>query len=177
MASPPVTRTFQAGEIETAANLNTLVTAVNFLLNPPRCRLWAPAVQSIPNAAYTALTFSGELYDTDSMHSTTTNPTRITATTSGLYHVEAAGTFQPNATGRRLGSIFVNGAQLPTDSVDTQPVSSGSIGTTVIAQGDYQLAAGDYLEFRLYQDSGAAINTYATTNTVSWLSARWVGPS
>jgi hypothetical protein len=177
MAAPPIPRTFVPGEIETGAYLNSLSSVLNFLLNPPRCRLYASVAQTLPTGSYTPLTFNSEVYDTDTMHSTSSNTSRITCTTSGLYHVEAMATVTPNTTGRRLGSIFKNGAQLPTDTLDTEPVSSGSIGTTVFAQGDYQLAAGDYLEFNVYQDSGASLSTYATSNTVSWFSARWVASS
>jgi hypothetical protein len=41
--------------------------------------------QPIDTGVYTALTFDTETFDTDNMHDNTTNPTRLTVNTAGLY--------------------------------------------------------------------------------------------
>src|SRR5215471_19985175 len=62
--------------------------------------LRAGAVQSIPNAAYTALTFDTEQLDPMGGHAG--SGSTITPTKPGLYLVMASVVFAANATGRRF---------------------------------------------------------------------------
>jgi hypothetical protein len=176
MTAPPTPRTFTAGEVETAAYMNSVSALLTFLLNPPRCRLYSNVAQSIPNSTWTALTFQNELFDTDTMHSTTTNPERITATTSGLYVVAGAVTFPNNGTGRRAAELWKNGSLAPWESYDTIGTPSSAFGTVAPLYAEVQLAAGDYIEYRVLQDSGAAMNTYVSATT-TWVTCRWVAAS
>jgi hypothetical protein len=49
------------------------------------CRVYNSGNQTISNATWTDLTFDSELYDTDTMHDTSSNTNRITFTTAGVY--------------------------------------------------------------------------------------------
>lgn len=178
MGSVPTPRTFVAGEIETAAYLNSLGAVLTFMQNPPRVKAIATAAQSIPNASYTALTFGGESWDTDGMHSTVTNTSRLTAATPGLYHVMGMVPFVANATGRRYAIVQKNGVGGATDdTVNIVAVSSTTTSSTPLVNREIYLAAGDYIELLVYQDSGGALSTSNATLVVAWFSARWVAVS
>jgi hypothetical protein len=111
--------------------------------------------QSIPNTTYTALTYDSENYDTDSFHSTSSNTSRLTIPTGkgGKYEVTAFVQWDNNATGFRIVVIYLNGTYNKSIAVET---SSGYLGQP----GSYTmtLAAGDYIEIYVYQNSGSARN-------------------
>jgi len=169
----PSTRLFTAGEIETGAYLNSAVTNLgNFMLGKPIAQLTQPVAQSIPNAAYTALTFTSEVIDRDNGHSTTVNTSRYTAQTAGWYFVSGAAKFAANATGQRIAAWFVNGVQLDLNRYQN---NGAGLSTNADAQSRLvNLNVNDYLELRAYQDSGAALNTQAITNENSYMTVVWV---
>src|SRR5436190_16085494 len=53
----------------------------------PAVKAYTTAVQSIPNATWTAVAFTAEEFDTDGMHDLVTNTSRFTVKTPGLYEV------------------------------------------------------------------------------------------
>lgn len=129
---------------------------------------WAKhsTTQSIPNAAHTAITWDTNVINTLGAHSTSVNPTRFTAPSTGIYeigcvinfnaaNVSTAGylTFDKNATG---GGTFMLGRL---DGVNGGlTVNQNTIqGHTVVS-----LTANDYIVFNAYQASGAAVNLAAS---------------
>lgn len=114
--------------------------------------------QSISNNTLTTLTFNTENYDSDSFHSTGTNPERITIPTGlgGKYLVTAAAQFASDSTGRRYIIIRKNGSTNVLPGTILTPNSTGS--SLVVQAGVVDLAAGDYIEARVYQDSGGSLN-------------------
>lgn len=139
-------------------------TPLGLLVNPPRCRAYVSVAQSIPNAANTDVVLGGEEVDTDNMHSTVTNPTRITATTAGWYRVVGQIDYAANATGARFALILKNNVTM---ALSRQLAISGS-DTIVQVTDEVYLAVGDYITLNAYQASTAALNV-AVTNT--WLHA------
>ena len=81
-----------AGDVYTAAAHNVIVTDINNTIVPPACVATAGATQNIVNTTYTALTFSAEQFDTDAIHDTSTNTSRFTVTTPGIYQMNAFST-------------------------------------------------------------------------------------
>jgi len=112
------------------------------------------AAQSIANVTPTALAFNTEGWDTDTIHNTVTNNSRLTATTAGKYVVLGFVHWANNSTGQRIASIRQNGT---TTIVDTaEGVISGEVRHCV---GVFvNLAATDYVELVVYQDSGGALD-------------------
>jgi hypothetical protein len=154
-------KTWTVGEVLTAANLNThLRDNVSYLANPPKCRVYNSANESIPNSTDTALTFDTERFDTDTMHSTVSNTGRITFTTAGTYLVGGHVVFNSSATGIR--KLFIRmGGTTPLATVELVPSSSFpafSIDTL------YPFTAGQYVELIAYQTSGGALNVLAGGN-------------
>lgn len=172
MGSVPTPRTFVAGEIETAAYLNSLGQVLTFLQNPPRCSIWNnAAANTLTSGSGAAVSFDSELYDTDGMHSTTASTSRITAQTPGLYEIKANIDFGNNSTGTRQIAIYKNGAAVAFDSDGAMAAAD-----VLFLAKEVYLAAGDYVECWALQTSGANL-TLPTGSSVLWMSARWVAVS
>ncbi len=60
---------------------------LNFLLDPPHCTISDGVGISLPNNTATLMTYDTETDDTDSMHSTSSNTSRIVFTTGGRYQI------------------------------------------------------------------------------------------
>lgn len=170
--------TWAAGDYPTAAYFNQEIRDnVSFLANPPACRVTNTAVQSVGNAAWTAMTFDTELFDTDSMHSTSSNTSRITATTAGLYLFTGAIAWTANATGQRGCAFRKNssGTNNPTDSGSLYTAVTNTTATYTPAAMLIKLAAADYVELVGYQSSGGPLNTADQTLGFHYFAAVWVG--
>lgn len=118
-------------------------------------RAYRTANQSIATATYTAIAFTAESFDTDTFHDNSTNNTRFTVTTAGKYRITPAVRWTSNTTGFRVVAVRKNG-------VATNLLHSSSPG---LAQNHSQtgsvtldLAANDYVEVYVYQDSGGNLS-------------------
>lgn len=109
--------------------------------------------QSINNVTYTAVTFDAELFDTDSIHSTSTNTSRFTVPTGkgGKWMINIY-THYATAAGVRAGDVRKNGSSL---QYTTQVPASNSISDAVHDSLVCDLSAADYVEFFAYQSSGS----------------------
>lgn len=172
MGSVPTPRTFVASEVETAAFMNSLGSVLNFLLNPPRAKAYNSVGLSLANATFTAVPMDTEVYDTDGIHSTSSNTDRFTIQTPGLYHCVGTVNFGSNATGGRLVRLTKNGVQVNAD--EAGPASG--VGTELTCSADVQCAAGDYIQVQAYQSSGAALSTGSGDGSV-FCTVRWTAAS
>ena len=125
-------------------------------------RVFNNANISIPNAAWTALTFNSERWDTDNIHSTVINTGRLTCVTKGKYLIIGNGAFDGSAGGTyRSGAIRMtplgqaqvivatSGAYEPT----TTDADFGVNVSTII-----DMSVGDFVEFYIIQNSGGNLN-------------------
>lgn len=137
-----------------------LLAQMSFQQNPPEFAIYQATLQSVPNNAFTAITFDGSTRDTYNGHSTVTNNTRYTAQVAGTYEISGGTGWAANATGSRGGSIYKNGAPLTGQTSLVQAVTTAA-GTTVapIPSCFVDLNVGDYVELWAYQISGGALNT------------------
>lgn len=143
-----------------------------FFANPPTCRVYNSANESINNATDTALTFNSERFDTDTIHSTVSNTSRLTATTAGKYLIFGHAQFAPNATGTRKVFIRLNGTtNLGTIEV---PNNGGAANVELPITTIYQLAATDYVELVVFQNSGGALNVNAGASQSPEFGMLWV---
>ncbi len=174
MATVPTTDTVSVGEKITAANYHTYTRdAVAFLIAPPRCSVYQTATTSCGNGSATVILFDTEAYDTDTMHSTSSNTGRITATTTGLYTVYGQVCMASNATGTRTLSLLKNGA---TTLANARLQSVIATNAYIDLEIDVQMTAGDYVELTMTQTSGGALATVAGAGN-TWFQARWVANS
>lgn len=173
MATVPVTRTWVAGEVVTAAYMNNNITAVlGWLLAPAIVQLRQIVAQSLPDGAFTALTFTAEDVDSTGMHSTSVNTTRATSVYPGWYYFSASSSTAANGTGRRGGQWAVNGTTLNAASTLVPPHTAAVVipskGLLIF------LNVGDYVEYKAYQNSTAALSTLVTSQEQSNMTGFWV---
>ena len=117
------------------------------------------ATQNIPNITFTPMAFDTEVYDTDGIHDTVTNNTRLTCQTAGKYVMTGSVDASSNATGTRGIGIRLNGASIY--GLTIVPASTGSGGRYLATVAILDLAATDYVELVAYQSSGGALTYIA----------------
>lgn len=123
----------------------------------PACRVYNDADIDPATGAWVALTFNTEWFDHGGMHSTVTNPSRLTvpAGGAGVYHVGGAAIFDCSATAAgepHFGlQIKVNGVDVYAEHRFSLPVRGFDHGLTIAC--DVLLAATDYIELLVYTSS------------------------
>lgn len=132
----------------------------------PTARVYSSTASILtPTAStITPIPFNVEDHDTDSMHDTVTNNTRITIKTPGYYLFTGVVRYTTSTTNEAL--IRVNGA--------TQIGDAAVTGTNVFLSTVYKCVAGDYVELCALTGTPSAIvggNTNSTHLTAVWLSA------
>lgn len=151
-------KSWSTNEVVTAANLNThLRDNVAFLGSPPACSAFHNVAVSVPVSTNTVLSANGENYDTDGMHSTVTNTSRITFNTAGRYLVMATVRFAATSGGARVLHMRINGG---TPQASSAFVADASLGTDVVlsAARSFAVSAADYIEILVFQSAAGAIN-------------------
>lgn len=123
----------------------------------PACRVYNDVNQSIADDTETLLTFNKERYDTDAVHDVAINNSRLTCKTAGKYLITANVTWGHNASGTRSLRIFLNGNTLIASSQD-QPSSVAAYSNAQSVATVYQLNANDYVEMKVKQTSGVALD-------------------
>jgi hypothetical protein len=159
-------------------NASNAWTGVQTAANQPRAYAFNSANQSIANATETALTFDAEVYDIGAVHSTSSNTSRFTvpASAGGLYIAIGQVEFASNVTGQRQMRIRTNGSAAAYSGwVVMQAVTSGGAATKFQTMAILALAAADYVEFMVYQDSGGALNATGANmyNSFGMLAKLW----
>lgn len=151
--------------------------AVNFLISPPRCKVYKTANQSVATTTWTAVTWNAETFDTDTMHDNTTNAQRITFTTAGTYQITLNVMWANNGSGTRYlnieknGTTYGSGTEVVT-SFATAPIGSTHNGINVNVMATF--AANDYIIAFVNQTSGGALNLSGTSDAHSSFAALWV---
>jgi hypothetical protein len=119
--------------------------------------------QSIPNAAYTPITFDTVTYDPDNQFS---GGTTFTAKQPGIYSIQGSVRIAADgASGYGMVTIYHNGNPCGGDS---HPALSGQVSSLSVGM-DLVLAAGDTIQLAYYQNSGGAVSTAVShTNVVQF---------
>ena len=108
-------------------------------------RVHNSAAITISNNTLTVLTFDSERYDTDTIHSTSSNTSRLTAKTAGKYIITGNVRWDDNGTGRRLLSILVNGST----TIARGETAILSAETSQNISTHYDLAVDDFVELEV----------------------------
>ncbi len=143
------------------------------------CRVSHDANQSISDNSLTALSFNTEQYDTNAFHDTATNNSRLTVPTGlgGRYLIVGTVEWAANAdANERFAGIRLNASSFLTSS--SQPaINSASVTTKQVVVAIYELAAGDYVELIVRQQSGGALNALANATAAPTLALHWLAPA
>lgn len=168
----PTTWNITTGHVASQTDLQIVKDDLTFLGTKPAARAYNLVAISIANNTPTALTFDSERFDTDTIHDTVTNTSRLTCKTAGLYLIIGNIEYASNAAGVRDTQIRLNAVRTLVGDVRT----SSNVGATSVSLSTlYQLAVNDYLELQATQNSGGALNvtaisTYSPEFAMIWQS-------
>lgn len=144
------------------------------LTDPPSCRAFHSANQSIATATTTTVALNLEQYDTDTMHDLAVSNSRVTFTTAGKYIVTFNGVWNKHVTGDRMAQIRKNGTDILAFESKRTGGSDLLVGHSLVVQDSF--SAADYVEARVHQTSGAAL-LLLQDNYSPFLAATRVGPA
>jgi hypothetical protein len=140
--------------------------------SPPSARVYNDAnITGIVSGEETALTFNQERFDTNTIHSTSSNTGRLTAKTAGKYIISASAQWS-TATATNV-QIFI------------QLNGSTKIGRSIVVDADYrqmsvttiyELAVDDYVELVVHQATGGDKIIAAASNGSPEFMMAWVAP-
>lgn len=157
----------EAQEGDQRIPIGATVFDVETSLFPPLVRAFSTANQTISDATLTAVAFASESFDSDSMHDNSSNNTRLTFNTEGIYYVEGQADFNASSTGDRLVRIRLNGSTTLNES--RHPAAAGAHREMVGVLFNFSLT--DYVELIVFQTSTAD----RTVNPARFY-AFWVAP-
>jgi hypothetical protein len=137
------------------------LTAIRAALSPPRVKVFRSANLTVSNLTWTLVTWDSEAWDTDTMHSTSTNTSRLVATTAGIYRVTLNVQWAADGTGARYVTVGKNaGGTKGAGTVLLLDQAVAAVNGSYNAQSvsfEVSLAANDYIEAWVYQASGASL--------------------
>lgn len=177
MATLPSFRTWVAGEIVTAAYMNSNVRDPgNFFLSWPVFEGRQTLAQTLTTSVDTGILLDTEDIDTDNGHSTSANTSRYTPQTPGRFQLSGAVSFVSNTTGQRNAELGKNGSLVTGSSISLTPNTGASIRVPVRTMTQTANGSTDYFELFGWQNTGAGLNT-ATSFTADQctFSVRMVG--
>ena len=152
--------------------------AVDFLISPPRVKVYKTASQSIATSSWACLTWNAEAFDSDTMHDNATANSRITFTTAGTYQITYNAFWANNATGLRNHTIEKNGNTTQGNGTPIvepfaiSPVAASHSGASISVMASF--VAGDWIQAFAWQNSGGALNLSGGSESHASFSARWV---
>lgn len=124
------------------------------------CLLTLAAAQTIPNNSIQHVSFDTELYDIGGFHSAAPFPERITIPTGlgGYYLIHGQIQWASNGTGIRKVEVWVSGTAIA--RIQRPTIAGGSLTQQVLFP--YAVAAGGYVVFYAYQNSGGNLDVERT---------------
>lgn len=177
MGTVPVPATYTALHKHTAAELNAVRDALNWLLTTgPACSVYQTVAQAaLASGVWTSALFAGEYIDTDNQHSTSTNTSRIViGGTLGWYLVSGVFCFTASVGGTYRGARIAKNGNPVAGGAGNGPANGATpaIPTGVVLV--QATAAGDYVEVQGRHDVAAGLVTSVGTDYACSLTALWV---
>lgn len=119
---------------------------------------------TINSATWTSVALNGETFDTDTIHDTSTNNSRLTIKLTGKYIVWASADFSAAAGGSRYMKVYKNGTTDLYVILLPPPTAANNIGGSFACV--VTVAATDYIELQMYQDSGGSLTNNNALNSI-----------
>jgi hypothetical protein len=131
--------------------------------------------QSLTSGVITPIGLTTTAWDTTgtSMHSNTTNNSRLVAPIKGIYHISATVDYATNAAGTRFTDIEKNGTTAVQAAQDWRTPNTSV--SDISLSGDLALKAGDYVVVGAYQDTGSPLSVIRAYMEMHWVGP-WTGP-
>ena len=135
------------------------------------CSLFTFSTLSIPTATESYIDFDDENFDTDTFHSTSTNPSRITIPTGkgGKYQFNARLSYAGSSNNRIYLYLIKNAGTFIAESIQDM-----ERGCTLDINQLVSAVAGDYFRLMAYQESGGNI-TLSSGNQGNNFSIAYLG--
>lgn len=135
------------------------------------------STQSIPNGAFTKVQFNSVNWDTDSAFDVSTGGTnyRFSPPVAGYYQIIAGVKTPPASSGISQIAIYKNGGLWRAGGTITNSATNPGL-TTVSGIIDLQIAASDYVEIWLYQNSGSSMTLPNVGTTATYFESIYVRP-
>jgi hypothetical protein len=154
---------------------NGSLGTAEFASSIPAVRVTRTVNQTIHSDTFTKLNFNSEYYDTASIHSNSSNISRLTAPVSGIYEVTAQLHWGPALFGGERALILLkNGADIAEHAVHADTAASNAPDTNVTTM--VRLAAGDFVEAEVHQTSGADVTILPRPDFSPVFSMTWLAP-
>lgn len=154
---------------------DVVIADLNFLANPPACRIYNNADQTINDSTETIITFNSERYDTANLHSTVTNTGRITFSDTGIWRITFRGQLIAGADYAAAYAVIQTSTAVNLDKDERLPTSFNNASFHLSTE--YKFVAGDWIVVKMYQDNSAnaarAIKGFGQYSPE--LTARYVG--
>lgn len=155
MAIPYVKGTWADGSTTvSAARMNNLEQGVTDAHQMPSARVFNSATISVANNTETFLTFNSERWDTDTIHDTSSNTSRLTCKSAGKYFI-SGNVEWASSPGIPLIRIKYNGSTII--AAHQVALSTGDYRIQQI-QTVWDMAVNDYVELTVIQNSGGALS-------------------
>lgn len=138
------------------------------------CRVIRTTDQTIPNNTVTAIIFDTELYDTDLCWGAA-YPTRLYAKHDGYYMAGGNVVFKAPAgtpASVRAILIYLNNSQYLARNEFAMNEGT-SVGNNVVT-GMFYMAANDYIEIKVYQDTGGNLDIIGASSTYQQRAHGWL---
>ena len=155
-----------------AANAKKRVQLGSFPLSliTEGARVYNASATTLPSATITALAMGAERYDTNSIHDTAINNSRLTIKTAGKYAVGGCVYIAANTTGYRSLRVRLGGS---TDIVVARGPPDGTNGLGMMAVHTiYEFSVNEYVELMAQQFSGGG--TLDTVITGNYSTEFWI---
>jgi hypothetical protein len=122
-------------------------------------KVWLSQVVSIPSNTETLLPLAQVSLDSGGFRGT--DPTRLTvpAGAAGIYLVIGRGVFSAGPAGARLAGFRLNGGPI----LGLTRLDNSAAPVSVVVTEIASLQEGDYLEMRMYQESGTVLNAFGSS--------------
>ena len=171
------------GNLDLVSNTgNTLTASIERLSGTAfsGARVKLTADQTLTTGVAAAVSWDAEDFDTDDYWEGVTNPTRFTIPESGFYEIGAAIPFVGAADDeQRYVHFRKNGDGTnqygPNRQASNAAEGSGAGGSQILQTSTLlELAAGDYVEVWVRQDSGGNLNIDGDQSLGSWICEAWI---
>lgn len=151
-----------AVEEATSSDLNTYQRDnITHLHDRPCAIVYHSSAQNSSVGSYQAISFDSEEKDTDSMHSTVTNNSRVTLTETGLYVCWANVSIIDLSGAFTVALTIQHSSEAVTPLGTSQITRSGSQSVINYLRYVYTEASSTYVEAKVYQSAGTTTNAIA----------------
>ena len=128
----------------------------------PRASVYHSLNQSIPNNTWTTLSFDSEHFDSENIHDSSVDATKLICKTAGTYLIIGYVSFNVNSTGVRGARLLKNG------KIANEVVVNALFNayTGVLTCYVTNLSVNDYIQMQAYQTSGGALTVGSSLSMV-----------